>query len=251
MKTARSIVLVTLALLFGCRSHPNSAGQTPVADHAGRPGAGGSRSESLSISSQPANWTILRGGGIGSAIMANTTEADLKRVYGSAYVTSENIDLGEGSSEPGTVLYPRDPLHRLGILWQEPQRLHPRTIMINGEKSVWKTVHDISLGTTLMQLERLNEKPFMLHGFAWDGSGGLTSWQKGSLEKELGDPDDSLAYKEDGVTWLALAPPRATNFDDTTYQQLVGETQFSSAHPGMQTLNPYVFKIDWDFPDIK
>jgi len=123
--------------------------------------------------------------------------------------------------------------------------------MINGEESVWKTVHDISLGTTLTQLEHLNEKPFMLHGFAWDGSGGLTSWQKGSLEKELGDPDDSLAYKEDGVTWLALAPPRGTNFDDTTYQQLVGETQFSSAHPGMQTLNPYVFKIDWDFPDIK
>jgi hypothetical protein len=222
MKTAGSVALLTVALLFAC----------------------------VSLTGQTDRWTILLGGESGSAITTNTSEADLKRIYGSENVVRADIDQGEGYYEPGTVLFDSDPLRRLEVVWQEEGRLHPQTIRIRGEKTVWNTIHNISLGTTLMELERLNRRPFRLAGFAWDGSGGITSWQQGLLEKELGDPQDFPNRKEAGVIGLRLNP-RCGSFEKAAYDQVLGDTRFSSGHPAMQRLNPCVSWIGWEFPDVK
>jgi hypothetical protein len=48
------------------------------------------------------------------ALIAETLAA----TFGPANITSEEIDVGEGASEPGTVLFSKSPLDRLEILWE-------------------------------------------------------------------------------------------------------------------------------------
>jgi hypothetical protein len=41
----------------------------------------------------------------------------------------------------------------------------------SGGACEWKAAHGITLGTSLVQLERLNRHPFTLAGFGWDYGG--------------------------------------------------------------------------------
>jgi hypothetical protein len=53
------------------------------------------------------------------------------------------------------------------------------------EKSLWRTTYGITQGTTLLELERINRKPFRLAGFDFDYSGTVLSWESGLLEGVL------------------------------------------------------------------
>ena len=86
-----------------------------------------------------------------------------------------------------TALYPNDPERAIEIVWRDGEnKTIPESITIRGCKSRWKTVHGISLGISLKQLEELdNGRPFALAGFGWDYSGQITSWENGSLAADL------------------------------------------------------------------
>jgi hypothetical protein len=89
---------------------------------------------------------------------------------------SLDIELGEGETERGTVLFPDDPTRRLEIVWKDPERKRrPKPIQISSGKSLWQTIRGISLGTTLQ--EQRNGRGFLLAGFAWDYSGTLQDWR--------------------------------------------------------------------------
>jgi hypothetical protein len=90
------------------------------------------------------------------------------------------LDVGEGEVGPGTILFPSDPERSIEILWNDVgKKTDPTGVTIRGNKSRWKALHDISLGTTLKQLERLNGRPFHMAGYGWDYSGTVLSWDKG------------------------------------------------------------------------
>jgi hypothetical protein len=185
------------------------------------------------------NWLILPGGVSGSKITVTTTEAELEATYGKANVVSQNIDLGEGETEPGTALFPHDPTREVDILWKDPQvKRSPKQVQISGEKSEWKTVHGITLGTTLKTLEQLNRKPFLLAGFGFDYSGTITSWNQGAMEDELVRP---------GRVILRLLP-KNNSVHSKAETSVLGDRYFSSGHPAMQELNPRVYQIIWRFP---
>src|SRR5215467_7992025 len=141
------------------------------------------------------SWTISADGR-SAAITATTTQTDLQRMYGPENVKNGEIQIGEGEVESGTVVFPDDPLKRISLLWVDPEKRVLKSVYLGGihdsvygAKSLWHTAYGITLGTTLLELERINRKPFWLAGFDWDYSGTVLSWNSGVLEGVFGSEE--------------------------------------------------------------
>lgn len=228
MPVARKITLRTwlLVILIGFPSaHIFAAQPTPTID-----------------------WTIVPGQRFGP-ISLNTSEDKLRELFGAGNVHRENIGVGEGETEPGTVVFPNT-TRTLNVFWLDATtRDRIKEIHINGDKSVWKTDKGITLGTALKQLEKLNGRPFSLMGFAWDYAGTIVDCNGGRL-KELGcvNPNDSARVLRGRTLLLRLAPTKSVENEMTAserkaYKEVMGETVFSSAHPAMQRINPQVYTM--------
>lgn len=175
------------------------------------------------------------------AITPQTSESDLKRIYGRKNVQNTKVSLGEGEYEPGTVVYPNDPTRSIEIVWKDARRKRfPERIQLTGEKSVWRTRHGISLGTRLKELERINGKPFVLLGFSWDYEGTVVSWEGGRLERD---------FEKDGrVVLLRLSDQTAYEMLSEDADSVAGDRDFPSSNQAMQKINPKVYQIIVDFP---
>jgi hypothetical protein len=139
------------------------------------------------------------------------------------------------------VLFPKDSARRIEILWKDPEKKNsPASLAIRGERSLWKAIHDISLGTSLKDLERLNGRPFHLSGFGWDYSGSVTSWDKGTLATELDSGHGRLISRLDHFNGRGLTEKEQSD--------VAGNRDFSSGHPVMQKLNPSASEVIWVFP---
>ncbi len=200
-------------------------------------GCGGSEPREHAPVPRPAveDWTIVPGVRAG-AVGPSSSEADLARSYGAVNVRASPIELGEGETAPGTMIFPDDPLRRMEILWSDPlARQAPRRLVLRGERSRWMLPRDLSLGTSLTQLEERNGRPFRLAGFAWDYAGVVTSWEGGSL--------DSLLQ---GV--YVYLTPRIEDRAGAAYGRVLGDRDFRSSSPDMRALDPRVYQIFVDFP---
>ena len=200
---------------------------------------------SAQVASDP--WLIFADGKQGP-INAHTTRRDLVRAYGAINVVDQDLDLGEGEVEAGTVLFPSDPERSIQILWKDAKTgTEPSSLTIRGNKSRWKASHATSLGTTLKQLERLNGRPFHMSGFGWDYSGTVMSWDRGMLSHDLGQFDP---HGEHGriVLRLNCDTPRTEPLTKEEEMQVVGDRDFSSNHPVLQKMNPCVSEMVWVFP---
>jgi hypothetical protein len=218
--------LLMVVCLIGCGdSGIRPAAKAPPADPAARPDE-----------SQPGSGEWQLGSRYtGGPLTVESSEADLRRRYGADAVDTTRIQLGEGETAPGTVLYPSDSLRRAEILWQDTvARRRPTRVILRGNRSQWQVGPGISLGTSLKELEQLNRRPFTLAGFGWDYAGVVTDWQGGAL-------DSALA----GVK-LYLDPGPA-QYESALYAQVLGDRDYSSALPPMQQLNPKVTQIFVDF----
>jgi hypothetical protein len=213
--------VLLLSLVLACRTRspvPGSDSQSSARDS---PVAAG-------------EWQIVPGRSAG-LLTETSTEADLRQRYPAGTVDSIRVQLGEGETAPGSVLYPSDSVRRAEILWKDTtQRARPERLILRGSRSLWRVDGGISLGTTLQELERLNGRPFKLAGFGWDYSGVVIDWAGGSL-------DSSLA----GVK-LYLDPGPAA-YESTTYSQVLGDREYSSDLAPMQQLTPRVYQIFVDF----
>lgn len=185
-------------------------------------------------------WLIVPGVKVG-AIAAKTSEAELIQIYGKANVQSKDIDVGEGFTKPGAVLYPNESTKTASITWKDQKhKRFPDTITISGEKkSHWRTAHSITIGTTLKELEKINGKPFFILGPGGDYSGTVWSWGKGDLERE---------FEQNGRTVLRLQPT-LTQATEKEYESLIheerpsGQKGIRSDHKVLQKINPWVYEI--------
>ena len=180
------------------------------------------------------DWKIEPGLRIG-ALNRFGSELDLARAYGSRNLRDSSVALGEGETAPGTLLYPDDPQRRVEIIWSDPgAKRAPRRVVLRGDRSRWMLPRQISLGTSLADLESANGRPFRLSGFAWDYAGAVTSWEGGALDSLL--PGVRL-YLEPRIEDRAGAP----------YRHVQGDHEFPSDNRDMRALEPRIYQIFVDF----
>lgn len=172
----------------------------------------------------------------GGPITRQSDEAALRRIFGDANMRQDRIQIGEGETLPGTVLYPDDSSRQLMILWSDTiGRRLPSRLIVRGDSSRWSLKPGISLGTTLEQLEQLNGRPFTLAGFGWDYSGVVIDWRGGRLATSAGRAK------------VYVSPP-PSKFSDPAYSRVLGDNDYASDLPAMKELQPAVYQIFYDFP---
>jgi hypothetical protein len=192
---------------------------------------------------QPADWLIVPGQRAG-AIDARASEASLVALFGQANVKRESFEVEPGVALPATVLFASDPTRRALVLWRDPEtRTGPESVLIRGERSVWKTDKGITLGTPLATLRRLNGKPLTVIGFGSDVGGTVLDSDGGNLT-ELGRPGGDRLV---GRTLVLRLEPDPSLRDTPAYEQALGDRELSSESDAMRTLNPRVFQL---FVDI-
>jgi hypothetical protein len=218
--------LVCVWMLVACQS-AGSAGRRTDA----RPtdSAGANAAAVPAHDSGAEQWQITAGRA--GPFSAGSSEAELRRTYGSGQIDSVRIELGEGETAPGTVLFPADSARRIEILWRDTSaRKAPARLILRGSRSEWRVGPGISLGTPLKDLERLNGRPFSLAGFGWDYAGVITDWKAGALDSSL-------------TSIKLYLDPGSDRYQSQVYSQVLGDRDYSSDLPAMQQLNPRVYQI--------
>lgn len=197
-----------LLALASCDHRPSTADR--------RPGAADS-----------AAWTFEPGVAFGP-LTASSSEQDLITAYGAAAVQPEAVSLGEGETEPGSLVFGDDPLRRFEVAWTDTlQRRAPSFVLLMGDTTLWHGAHGITLGVPLERLEQLNGKPFGMAGYGWDYGGAVLSWKDGLLA----DLEGRLA--------LALAPSRP----DADVSQVLGDGEFLSSDSAVRALRPRISRL--------
>ena len=174
-------------------------------------------------------------------LTAESGEADLRRLFGSAVVKPERIHLGEGEFWPGTVLFPDDSIRLVEITWQDTlERRKPWRATVRGRRSAWHVNGQIELGTTLQELQRLNGKPFTMSGYGWDYGGRVMDWNGGVLDTTLQRNGYRIGFSLD---------TDSAGRETEARSQISGDRPFSSSLPALQELNPSIWEIFLDFPE--
>jgi len=187
----------------------------------------------------PSDWLIVPGERVGP-ITATTSEAMLDTFFGADNVEPIDVYLGEGFTEPGVAVYPRDATQRVEVVWQDDAHTAPKEVRLTGDSSKWKTPEGISLGSPLREIERLNGFPFRLAGFAFDYGGTITECGRGRLSM-LGCVNRDETSR--GRLLVLRLSPSAEARARPEYRQVIGDSDFSSGHPAMQALNPGVYQM--------
>ena len=179
--------------------------------------------------------------GCDSLLLATLSLENLRGTFGASNVTRDSVPLGEveGQMVPASVLFSGEPTRRLLITWKDTalKRL-PKSVVVDQGPSAWHTTEGITIGTSLEELEVLNGRPFVMAGFAFDGSGAITSWENGQL-----------ATLKSGrcplMIWLdSLSNDPAAR---SWYAEVQGDGDFKSSHPAMRALNPRVSQMRLDY----
>lgn len=172
--------------------------------------------------------------GCGSEGIAPTTSFDdLRTRFGAENVVVARIELGEGETAPGVVLFPNDPRKHAEITWYDTtMRRFPSMLRVRGEHSAWVARGGITLGTSLADLERVNHHALFVFGFGFDGAGTIPDWGGGRLADSVGSACTLRA---------AVAPHARTAAERRAETSFGGDTLFSSAtvrvvHPRVERL---------------
>ncbi len=180
-------------------------------------------------------WLIAPSGDTAD-INANTSPADLVRRFGEANLRAAEINIGEGVTMRGDVLFPDDSIRRVEIVWIDVKsRARPARLQLSGSRSLWAIAPGISLGTSLTEIERYNGGPVTLTGFGWDFGGVITNFRGGRLVHLKGRTPN---------VFLQLHP--SVHADDRAQQlraSVQGDHEFGSEIAAMQSLNPRVHLI--------
>ena len=190
---------------------------------------------------------LLTSQGLGP-ITRRTSERDLIELVGEGNVESVNLSEAPEPEEDvaGTIVFPERLDARLTIAWRDRGRTTPTDfffesqILEDGElvaevaRGSWRTPRGVRLGTTLVDLQRLNGRPFTVAhvaGTYWEAR--VASWEGGDLSTELDLRPFVVTVASSGLDALTAEQRRQLDASDT----------LSSALPALRALNPTVTQI--------
>lgn len=175
----------------------------------------------------------------------DASAASLAKQFGARNVVNSDIDVGEGLTEPGAIIFGTSSMDRVEVLWLEPEaarrlrRVSVRQPTTSRPASQWRTSGGLALGTHLRDVERLNGRVFQLAGFGWDYGGTVMSWAGGKFDT---DQPSACRTRARFTTGESL-----TEEHQRWRRDVIGDRDFSSGHPAMQALDPYVYEIWLDY----
>ncbi|QYJ95441.1 hypothetical protein [Shewanella spartinae] len=149
---------------------------------------------------------------------------EIRSKLGEANITATEIGMGEGETIAGFVAFKGEPEREFLFFINQDGSM---TAQISAPESRWRLLGEITIGTSLRQVELVNQEPFSLYGFEWDYGGQVTNWQQGRL-----------AQYEQSLT-LTLTP---LEFNEAAIS-LMGAREFSSNDPKMIAADPRVSEI--------
>ena len=196
-----------------------------------------------SASAQKIDWLIVPGLRVGP-ITATTTRAELDALFGKENVSDGSFGNGD-VPEAATVVFGNDTSAALAVTWD---REHASTIHICFATETgpcrWRTASGIRIGLPLMELQKLNGKPFQLAGYGFNGQGAVTSWRNGTLEE---DPT-ACGHLVVRLSPAAELQGRSMSKQESgLLKQLQGDKPYSSASMAVQDLNPMVSALELQF----
>lgn len=158
-------------------------------------------------------------------ITSKTTRSELAKLFGEENLTDKDINVGEGTMEPGTVVsLPAD--QSLTIVWTDKTRSKPQ--MVRDLGAAWKTPEGLGTGSSLAELkEKLGD--FQLYGFGWDYGGSIVL-ENTKLDKYYGN------------LFFRVEPPKdKIEQNPDAYKALAGDKLFPSTDPNLEPLQPVVY----------
>lgn len=153
-------------------------------------------------------------------VTRNTTRQNLAQWFGKSRLTDQSVNIGEGSTQPGTRV-DLGPERSFTVIWSDTTRTKP--VEVRNLGSAWQTPQGIRVGTPLNQLQQ-KLGTFQFFGFAWD-YGGTVVLEGTKLSR----------YQKTLVLRLATAP-NAPQRAPNDYQAVVGDRKFSSTNPRLKSL---------------
>lgn len=161
-----------------------------------------------------------------------TSAETLATYYGTANVIDGVIDVGEGETENGTVLFPDSAGKRMEITWKDPVRKRDlASIRLREASGGWSAFPGVMIGMTLPEVEMLNRGPFTIYGFAWDYGGTVADWNGGFLAQPSGEGCRLIVR----FGLPSDHPELGGRFQ--------GETRIESTDPDLRRLEPIVEEI--------
>lgn len=169
-------------------------------------------------------------------------ERTVAEAFGASHVARADIPIGEGSTEPGTVVFADDKEKRIDILWHDAAaRARPAAVIFR-DGSAWRIAlaglpnRSIGLGMPLAEIEDLNGKPFSVNGFGWDGGGFAGSWHDGDLARPSGGCSLTLRFDH-----AADAPADAL-------EKTNGDIELLSSDSALRRTKPVVIEMVLGWP---
>ncbi len=192
-------------------------------------------------------------------VSRTSTEISLIELLGMDAV-KQNVDSGEGESQPGLVIYKDDPTRRLEIVWNRDVPAHPWYVFICRSDLTgppppcrWRTADGVGMGTALKELERLNAQPFKMVIWGTDVGGNVVSFDGGALASF--DGESGQEPWNSSRLCLTLEPPSdekgnaILKLSDQESAEVYGPDHIvASSRPVLQKINPYVAAFTQIFP---
>ena len=98
-------------------------------------------------------------------------------------------------------------------------------IIIRSKGTQWKTIDGITIGTSLSNIVKMNEKEVTILGFEWDYAGTLVSWNNGKLEKKY-DVGKKFAMSFESLSGKV-----------NNYESVMGDKQLKSDNEVIKSMN--------------
>ena len=221
----RTLLLTGILLLFCSPCSPAFAGANSTAARA---------STTAVAASVP---RVIEPGVRLGPVTATSTLDNLRATLGKRNVSLEMVQSEDGKGKvSGAVLYPGDAKKRIELAWDDTlAKSRPRWARVRNAASWWHTPAGVRVGTTLLDLEKLNGRAFTVSSFRSGERRSLVrSWNKGNLAEEM---------EKKAQVWLAV--PNAT-----TKSQMVPLSQgalLPSGDPPLRRINPHVTEISTKF----
>ena len=207
-------------------AHPAAATAAPDAGEA-PPAPSAAKVSAPVVVRGPLFKTVACGNG---PFSKDSSSLKLASIFDSRNITFTEIDVS-GVQVGATIVYPKDPKKRLEVWWTNPGQRSDIYLMVIGGQSLWGAPGGVRLGLTLVELERLNKKPFKLKGFNSDKIAEISDWNGGALATLPGGCKNGVNLKADAkVSANALSA-------------LSEDKEYSSDDPAIRAAKPTVSEI--------